>query len=371
MTARPIAALCLWILFTSTVAAAQQPGDTAEPSATGGTTVNLTFPAGGFIPLRRVERTTASGGRKIIIETTEAPGVEGAWQPVEEVVTETTRGPAKGGLRDTSIARTQRDVFRFDFDRRRRLAESTQSELETQPNADTRNVQRTWIADLDGRLTLSSGNIEETRVISPGIQQKDATLLLQSPEGSLREVERASSTEQQVSSAVVRSDSTRSVRDLNGRWVPTETRSGQTRGVGSAERVEEETIQRQNLVGTLVLGDKVVTRTSESNGDSRVVIETYAQDAEGFVRADSHLALRQRVRRSTTVSADGSRSTIEEIDARNPVAPNDPMRMIRRTVVTVRSVGPGRSVTERRIFERDVNGRLILVAEDTGESTDK
>jgi hypothetical protein len=359
-----MAGASFWIVLMSVAAAAQQRSDTAgAPPAPATKVTNLTYPAGGFVPWRRVERTTESGGRKIIIETVEAPGVEGKWEPLEEVVTDSTRTA-------NTTTRTQRDVFRFDLSRQRKLAETTQSELETQANAST-NVQRTWVADLDGRLTLSSGYVEHTRLVSPGLQQRDATWLLRSPEGSLREVERATSTEQQVSSAVVRHDSTNAVRDPNGRWVPTEARNGETRGIGSAERVEEETIQRSNLNGTLVVNDKVVTRTSESNGESRVVIETYSQNAEGFVRSDSRLALRERVRRSTTVAADGGWSTVEEIETRNPQAPNDPMRVTRRTLVMVRSLAPGRWVTQRQMFERDPNGRMVLVTDDTEETTER
>jgi hypothetical protein len=365
MTPQRIVGFCFLIVVTSAAAGAQQRDATASaPSASSTTTTEQTYPARGFNPLRRVERTTASGGRKILIETVEAPGIEGKSQPFAEVVTDTTRT-------GNGTARSQRDVFRFDLPRQRRLAETTQSELETQANGSTRNVQRTWVADVDGRLTLSSGYVEETRSVSPAVQQRDATLLWRSAEGSLSEVARTESTEHQVTSAVVRHDTTSAVRDLNGRWVPTEARSAETRGVGSAERVEEETIQRQNLNGALALSDKVVTRTSESNGENRVVIETYSQYAEGFVRSNSQLALRQRVRRSTTVSANGGRSTVEEIEARNPVAPNDPMRVTRRTLVTVRSVGPGRWVTERQIFERDANGRLVLVEDETAETTEK
>jgi hypothetical protein len=353
MTPQRIAGVCIWIVVSPLAAGAQQGETSSTASAAAATTViEQTYPSSGFLPLRRVERRTASGGRKVIIETAEAPSVEGKWEPREEVVTETT----------------QREVFRFDFDGRRRLAETTQSE-ETQVNGSTRNVQRTWVADLDGRLTLSSGYVEATTLVSPGIQQRTATLSLQGPEGSLREVERRESTEHQVSSAVARHDSTNSVRDLNGRWVATEARNGQARGIGSAERVEEETIQRQNLNGALVLRDSVVSRTSETNGENRVLIETYSQDAEGFVRSDSHLGLRQRVRKSTTVTADGE-STVEEVEARNPVAPNDPIRVIRRTVLTTRRVAPGQWQTERQMFQRDVNGRLVLVADDTEETTE-
>jgi hypothetical protein len=354
------------MVVSSAAAGAQQQGDGAGPPPAPATTVTEhTYPGGDFLPWRRVERRTESGGRKVIIETAEAPSVEGRWERVEEVVTDTTRvGKAS--------TRTQRDVFYFAAQHQRRLAETTQSDQETRPNAIRTNVERTWVADLDGHLVLSTGYSEQRRVVSPGLQQTEATVLLRGPERSLREVERTESTDHQVSSAVVRHDSTHLVRDLfNGRWVPVEARSGQTRGVGPAERVDEETIQRPNLNGTLVLIDKVVTRTSESNGGSRVVIETYSQGAEGFVRSDSHLALRQRVSRSTTATADGGRSIVEEIEERNPMAPNDPMRVTRRTVVTVRSIGRGGWVTERQMFERDQNGRMFLVTKDTEVTTEK
>jgi hypothetical protein len=362
MTPQRIVGLCFSIVVTSVSASAQQRGDTANtPPASATTVTEHTYPGGGFLPLRRVERRTESGGRKVIVETVEAPSVEGRWEALEESVTTTNQT-------GNATTHTQRDLFYFAPQRQRRLGETTQAEQQTRPNGITTNIQRTWVADLDGRLTLSSGYTEERRVVSPGLQQTDTTVLRRGPEQSLREVERTESTEYQVSSAVVRHDSTRFVRDLNGRWVPTEARSGESRGIGSAERVEEETIQRPNLNGALVLHDRVVTRTSESNGETRVVIETYSQVADGFVRSDSRLALRERVRRSTTTTADGGRSTVEETEARNPIAPNDPMRVIRRTLETVRSAGAGRRVIERQIFERDQNGRMFLVTNETEET---
>lgn len=361
---RIIAGFCFWIVLTSVAAGAQQGGDTTTtPSEPATSAIQQTYSTGGLLPLRRVERTTVSGGRKVIIETAEAPGVEGQWHPVEEVISSTTQP----GITTT---RTQRDVFRFDAQRQRRLAETTESE-QTRANGSTRNDQRTWVVDLDGRLTLSSGYTEERRLVSPGIQQNNTTVSVRSPEGSLREAERTESNEHEVSADVVRHDSTHLMRDPNGRWVPIEARGRETRGIGSAERVEEETVQGPNLNGALVVRDKVLTRTSESDGENRVVIETYSQGAEGFVRSDSRLALQQRIRRSTTAAADGGGSTIEEIEARDPLAPSDPMRVTRRTVVTVRNAGPGRRVTERQMFERDVNGRMVLVSTDSEESPEK
>jgi hypothetical protein len=47
------------------------------------------------------------------------------------------------------------------------------------------------------------------------------------------------------------------------------------------------------------------------------------------------------------------------------------MRVTRRTLVMVRSLAPGRWVTQRQMFERDPNGRMVLVTDDTEETTER
>src|SRR6185503_7318762 len=144
----------------------------------------------------------------------------------------------------------------------------------------------------------------------------------------------------------IRHESTQLIRDINGRWQPIGARHGEAREIGASERIEEETIQRRDLNGNLVVEERNVTRRSNANDKEQVVIETYAPYADGLPR----LALSQRVHRTTTATADGGRYTVEEVEGRSLVAPNDPMRMIRRTVTTVRQIGTDRWVTERQVF---------------------
>jgi len=47
------------------------------------------------------------------------------------------------------------------------------------------------------------------------------------------------------------------------------------------------------------------------------------------------------------------------------------MRVVQRTVVTVRNIAPDRQVTERQVFELDVNGRLAPVVRETEETVAK
>ena len=101
----------------------------------------------------------------------------------------------------------------------------------------------------------------------------------------------------------------------------------------------------------------MVTHRSRTGDEDQVLIEIYRPSIEA-----GRLALSRRVRRVTTATSDGSR-TVEEIEAVNPSAPSDPMRIVRRSVTTVRESATGSSATEREIFERDVNGRFVLVSE--------
>jgi hypothetical protein len=288
------------------------------------------------------------------------PDVEGKLAPIQETVTETTRTAP-------NAAQTRYDVFGFTADRGRRLLETTQSLRETQANGDTSGVHNTWTPDLNGRLGLMSRQIEQTRSTAPDVRQTDTTLLVSRFNETLQETERTEYTEHRINPGVVQHDSAHLVRDINGRWQPIETRRGEAREIGASERIEEDTIQRRDINGKLAVDEKTVTRRSNANAQDDVVIEIYAPYVDGLPRSGSRLPLSQRVHRTTTATADGGRYTIEEVEGRNLVAPNDPLRVIRRTVTTLRQIGTDRWVTERQVFERDVNGRLRLVINETEE----
>jgi hypothetical protein len=125
----------------------------------------------------------------------------------------------------------------------------------------------------------------------------------------------------------------------------------------SAGTVRETVTTRidRDLNGKDAVSEKVVTHRARTHDEERVVIETYLPSMEA-----GRLALSQRVQRVTTVTDDGSQ-TVEETAEPNPVAASDPMRIVQRSVTTVRRSGSDSYVTERQVFELDGNGRLVLV----------
>jgi hypothetical protein len=129
------------------------------------------------------------------------------------------------------------------------------------------------------------------------------------------------------------------------------------------DTVTETVTTRRDLNGQDAVSEKVVTHRARNHDEERVVIETYLPSMEA-----GRLALSQRVQRVTTVTDDGSQ-TVEETAEPNPVAASDPMRIVQRSLTTVRRSGNDSYVTERQVFELDGNGRLVLVPKQTEQTS--
>jgi hypothetical protein len=131
----------------------------------------------------------------------------------------------------------------------------------------------------------------------------------------------------------------------------------------SAGTVTESVTTRRDVNGRDAVSEKVVTHRDRTKDEEWVVIETYAP----LTYAD-RLELNRRVRRATTVTQDGSQ-TVEETAEYNPALPSEPMRVVQRSVTTVRRSGSGSGsdsyVSERRVLERDANGRFVPVQTQT------
>jgi hypothetical protein len=131
----------------------------------------------------------------------------------------------------------------------------------------------------------------------------------------------------------------------------------------SAGTVTETVATRRDLNGKETVSEKVVTHRARTNDEERVVIETYLP-----LEYADRLAPSRRVRRVTTVTQSGTR-TIEEIEERNPGSPSEPLRLVQRSVTTVRSSGNDSDVSERQVFEPDGNGRLVLVRKQSEQTS--
>ena len=365
MTIRHFVGVVFWIVIAPAAAICQQSGQKAGPGPTGSmeSTVILEFRTGSALPSRHVETRSVSGDREVRAETVETPDPDGRLKPSQETITETIR-------RAPNVVRARRDVEYVAFGHRT-LVETSESEQEILLDGSRRTVQSTSVPDLNGSLHLILRQVRQTKSIARDVKQTDTTLFQLGTDRALQESERLQQIESQVRPDSIRTESTRSIRDLNGRFQTIERRSLDVRTVGASQELREETVDRLDVDGRLVRNERNVSRRTVVNGQDQIVIETWSRNIGAVIRTDNRMELSQRVRRTTTTAADGGGQTIEEVYARNPVSQNEPMRMIQRTVETIRKVDAKHWQTERQLFIVDVNGRWVIATTETEERAER
>ena len=333
------------------------------PATYSSSEIERSYTGGNGIPSRRVQTRTESNGREVITETTERPDADGRMRIAVQTTTESTRTAADS----TQI---KHDVFVPDGEGRQRLLETSQTDVQTLGAGSSRSVTNTWVPDVNGHLSLSGRQVEEIKTPSPNVRQTDTTISSPGLNQPLHETERLQRTETKVSNALTQTETTRSLRDGNGKWQTAETRSEEVR-ISGTERVAEETVRKVNVNGKLEVSEKTVTKQSRNNGQDETVTETYAQNVEGLVGAGNRLELNQRVRSTIEKAPDGSQQTIREVEGRSAVSPSSPLRVIERIIETVRQVGPNQWEVQRQVFALDGNGRLVPVLTEKGQGTGK
>jgi hypothetical protein len=339
------------------------PAPPAAPKPPQGPTSSAivrTYSAAVMSPTRQTETRTQSAGREVSTQKIEVQGPDGKFKTFRDATTETV------GIGTKSVQSTQ-TVYGNDADGRRVLVQQTQADQQVLTDGTTQTVENIFDADLNGRLGLSQRSVTEEKSIGRGVKQTDKSIFQPSLNEPLRETERVHEIERQISPNVVQSESTRSVRTADGQFQTVETRNHELRKTGTTGSTEEETINRTDANGALTPFARNVTQRSSSNGRDEVVTESYTQSPS---QGAGRLELKERSRTTTTTTVDGSHQTTQELERANPV-PNGPLRVVERTVETLRRVGPDRWETERQVFSLDANGRLVPTVADRGQSVGK
>ena len=356
-----LARFALWIALTSAAFGQQKtaPNTTqAPPQRPAQDTVVRSYP-GSYMPGSRVVRTrTESGDGEVVAETVEMPGPDGRFETRTKTITETV------SVGSNSV-KIKREVYGSGAYGALRLIETSVADQEKFPDGTSRTTTNAWVPDLSGRLNLSYRRIEETKSLSPDVQQTETILYVPSINEPLRESERVLKTERRVSSNLVHTATQRKVRDANGQWQTTETRDQEVHTVGRGEVVAEETVRNLDGDKKLTISEKTITHRSTTNGSDQVVTEVYSPYRPGLVTEPGNpLMLNARIRVTTAPTANGGSQTISETEAPDPAVLNGPIRLVSRTVETVRQIGPDVWETQRQTVTLDGSGRLVITTDD-------
>ena len=353
---RIVSVLFLGIAVTSPAQAGQQTTD--QPASQ---VIDQTNVSAGRLPWRLLRTTNRTDGRETTTETEQIPDIDGRMAPVRETVVEV--------IRAGRIVRTNSQTFELGVSGQRRLAETRESTEDSSADGGVHATNTTRRSDVNGRLAITE-RVTEDRAITPVARRIDRTVDRPDLDGQLRPAQRTEHTERLIAPQTVRATTTESHVDVNDRWQVTEVRNRDVSSIGVMEETEETSLQR-DVNGTLWERERMVSRLTNENGQETLLIERFTNDGRYPGSSSLHRTLSSRIRRTATTRADGDREIVEEVEERSPVAPEDPLRIVQRTIETVRRTGTGRWETNRQVFERDPNNRLVLTIVETREATDR
>lgn len=313
-------------------------------------------------PTRMSETHTNVNGRIVDDQSIERMGMDGRYAPYLDVQKETIKA-------DANTVRTIERTFGRDSDGRRTLVQVTEEEKHILPGGTVKVVRNTSNPDANGALQIVQREIQDTRQISPSVQETKSTILTASPNGGLAASAETTERQTKTSDHTVEFRKSTLLPDSNGNWQLSEVREGTVKDDGK-DRTKEERVLQPGSDGNLSVVARTVSKESQNTaGEKRDTVETYSNNLPG-TPIDGSLRLNQRVVTVYRKSEDGVQSTTKQVEQRNPGQPSDSLRVTEQAIDIVRPgiSQPGSGGTRREtqtIRVLDSNGSLGVVSVDT------
>jgi hypothetical protein len=133
------------------------------------------FP-GSANPTRSSESHSEAGGRSVDNQSIERIGMDGRYEPYLDVQKETVKV-------DATTTRTVERTFGRDSDGRKTLVQVTEEEKRSLPGGEVKVVRTTSNPDANGGLQTVQREVQDTRQISPNVQETKTTLLMADSNG--------------------------------------------------------------------------------------------------------------------------------------------------------------------------------------------
>jgi len=312
--------------------------------------------SGSANPTRTTEFHSQSDGRAVDRQSLQRMGSDGRYEPYSDTEKETTRV-------DANTVRTVERTYGRDADGRRMLLQVAQEETHKRPDGEVSVVRTTSNPDPDGKLQVARRDVQDTKQLSPSVQETKTTVFLPGSNGGLApsmQIEERQTQNSDHETAFRRSTQT---SDGNGRWQVSEVREGTIQEDGK-NRTTQENVLRPDTDGRLSLAERTVRKEAEtSSGDKSDTQEKYSAEIPGAA-GDGGLHLQQRITTHRSKS-ENSQSSSTQVQQPNPGDPGIGLRVTQQTIDVVRPGPGGTSKTTQTIQTLDPNGSFGVVSVDT------
>jgi hypothetical protein len=312
-------------------------------------------------PARTFESHTQSGNRMLDKRSVQRRGVDGHFEPYQDVERETVQV-------DATTTRTTTRTYGRDANGTKTLAQVTEEEKHTLPGGNSNVVRATSNPDVNGTLQLVQRQIEETKRITENEEETKLTVMLPSVNGGLTPAMKVEERRTRGADSTVDSEKTTLLPNGAGDWQVSEVRHATTRQEDKS-RSTEERVSFPDSQGKLGEVSRTVSVESESaSGDKRNTVETYSVDVPGSSR-DGRLHLVERATTAQHTDTTGHQTTEQQLEQPNFGDPRSGLRVTALTTETVRS-GPSGAQSTRTVQTRDANGSLGIISVDITKSDD-
>ncbi len=265
---------------------------------------------------------------------------------------------------DANTVRTIERAYGRDSDGRRTLVQVNEEEKRTLPGGEVKVVRTTSNPDANGGLQVVQREIQDTRQISPNVQETKSTVFTASTNGGLAASMQTTERDTKTGDHNLEFHKSTQLPDLNGGWQVGEIREGTIRGDGK-DRTKEERVLRPGADGNLSVVERTVSKESENAaGDKRATVETFSNNLPGSP-VDSSLRLNQRVTTVHRKDADGAQSTNQQVEQRNPGQPSNSLQLTQQAIDIVRPGADGTTRQTQTLRSLDSHGGLGVVSVDT------
>ena len=351
--------LVIGACFCSSVALKAQTSDTRTSDANTSWTTTTASQGNNANPTRTLESHTQTGNRTLDKRLVQRRGPNGAFEPYQEVETETVQV-------DPGTTRTTTRIYAQDVNGAKALVQVINEERHTLPGGDSKVVRATSNPDVNGTLQLVQRQVEETKKISEDVEETKATVMIPSINGGLAPARKVEERRTRGADNTVASQKTTLLPDGAGNWQVREVQVATTRQEGK-NRSTEERVSRADSEGKLGEVSRTVSKQSENaSGDKRNTVETYSRDIPGS-SADSSLHLVERATTIQHTNSTGQQTTEQKVEQPNL---GDPSSGLQVTTVTTDTVRPGSfgAQSTRTVQARDADGRLGIISVDIANS---
>jgi hypothetical protein len=351
--------LAIVVLAGSGVALGAQASDSQADDANKSWTATTESRSDNTNPTRTTESHTQSGNRAMDKQSVQRRGLDGHFEPYQDIEKETVQV-------DATTVRTVTRTFGRDSGGAKSLVQVTEEEQHSLPGGGSNVVRATSNPDLNGKLQVVQRQIEETKKTGKDVEETKTTVMLPSINGGMAPAMKTQEVRKRGADDTVESQKTTLLPDGAGNWQVGEVRQATTRKEGE-NRSTEERVSRPDSEGKLGEVSRTVSKESGSAaGEKRNTVETYSADAPGSAR-DGSLHLVERATTSQRNGPGGQQTTERQVEQPNPGASSSGLQLTTRTIDVVRS-GPSGAQATRTVETHDVNGGVGVVSVDTTKS---